>query len=444
MNIPVVVYADHANRFISDIEAQRGEVSVARHVHDISEVYGLGQTGIVRAALLVSDFQEFLSASFVAQLKDVDVAVVAVCDPGEEIEISGVHCISSLAEPDEVIQAISYAVAHIDDIPASSATHALEPEDTLSASESGTDDDRGRVITVWGSGGAPGRTTVSTNLATSLAQQGYSVVLVDADTYGPSVAISLGLIDEYSGLSQVCHLADHAELDEENYENLKSTIAVGNTYLDVLSGLTRPDRWAEIREKPLADVLTFLKARYDAVVIDTGFSVEADEELSFDGVAPRRNGATLTAIEMADAVVLIGAADVVGFPRLVRAYEELTRSHVELLPQAEVFVWLNKVRSEITGGRSEEELERAWQRFGPGQELNGFVPYARAELDKAISAGKTMIEFSPGHELSTAFEKMTQTAIGKERKPNAHQQHETSPAQSTRFSLRGTFARKKR
>ncbi len=444
MNIPVVVYADHANRFISDIEAQRGEVSVARHVHDISEVYGLGQTGIVRAVLLVSDFDEFLSASFVVQLKELDVAVIAVCDPGEETDIPGVYCVSSLAEPQEVIQAISYAVTHLDEIPTSATPDQTAKTDESLNSAQTTSESRGRVITVWGSGGAPGRTTVATNLATSLAQQGQAVVLVDADTYGPAVAISLGLIDEYSGLSQVCHLADHAELDDESYDSLKSTIAVGDTYLDILSGLTRPDRWAEIREKPWSEVLMFLKTRYDAVVIDTGFSLEADEELSFDGVAPRRNGATLTAVEMADAVVLVGAADVVGFPRLVRAYEELTRSHVELLPHAEVYVWLNKVRLEMTGGRSHEELERAWERFGPAQELSGLIPYARAELDKAMSAGKTIVEFSPGHELASSFEKIAQLVLGKTENHSLSQMHETPEVQSPRFSVFGTFSRKKR
>lgn len=50
--------------------------------------------------------------------------------------------------------------------------------------------ERPRVIVVWGAAGAPGRSTVATELAVELARGGRHVALVDADTHAPSLALS--------------------------------------------------------------------------------------------------------------------------------------------------------------------------------------------------------------------------------------------------------------
>jgi hypothetical protein len=50
--------------------------------------------------------------------------------------------------------------------------------------------------------------------------------------------------------------------------------------------------------------------------VDCGFCIEVDEELSYDTAAPRRNGATVTALEQADLVVVVGSADPLGLARL--------------------------------------------------------------------------------------------------------------------------------
>ena len=44
------------------------------------------------------------------------------------------------------------------------------------------------------------------------------------------------------------------------------------------------------------------------VVVDTGFSLESDEEISSDLFAPRRNAATLAALRVADRIVAVGLA----------------------------------------------------------------------------------------------------------------------------------------
>jgi molybdopterin-guanine dinucleotide biosynthesis protein len=70
-----------------------------------------------------------------------------------------------------------------------------------------------RVIVVWGPAGAPGRSTLATELAVELARGGRHVGLVDADTHAPSIALTLGLPDEGPGFAAACRQAELGRLD---------------------------------------------------------------------------------------------------------------------------------------------------------------------------------------------------------------------------------------
>lgn len=59
------------------------------------------------------------------------------------------------------------------------------------------------IIMVASGKGGVGKSTVATNLALGLAQEGASVGLLDADIYGPSIPIMLGLRDERPKMTDV-------------------------------------------------------------------------------------------------------------------------------------------------------------------------------------------------------------------------------------------------
>lgn len=50
-----------------------------------------------------------------------------------------------------------------------------------------------RTVTVASGKGGVGKSTVTANLAVALAQQGYAVAVIDADIYGPTIPLMLGL-----------------------------------------------------------------------------------------------------------------------------------------------------------------------------------------------------------------------------------------------------------
>jgi MinD-like ATPase involved in chromosome partitioning or flagellar assembly len=244
----------------------------------------------------------------------------------------------------------------------------------------------GGLVAVWGPTGAPGRTTVAVTLAAELARLGLTTVLADADTYGGSVAQVLGLLDEAPGLAAAARAADHGTLD---LDQLARTAPVVATRLRVLTGISRPQRWPELRGVALARVFALSRLLAAWTVVDCGFGIELDEELSFDTASPRRNGATLVALEAADTVIAVGSADPVGLQRLVRSLSELA----ELMPGVVPVVVVNRVRASAVGGPAEARVREALARYA-GVEDPVLVPDDRPALDAALLAGRTLSEMS--------------------------------------------------
>ena len=246
--------------------------------------------------------------------------------------------------------------------------------------------DRAPVLAVWGPTGAPGRTTVATTLAAEIAGRGVQVLLVDADTYGGCVAQTLGLLDEAPGIAAACRAADQGLLDLPALSRIAPTVAPA---LRVLTGLPKAERWPEVRAAALERVLELSRSLVQVVVVDCGFCLEDDEELSYDTVAPRRNEATLTSLAASDLVVAVGGADPVALQRFVRGLQELGT-----VPSGEPVPVVNRVRSGAVGSRPESRIADSLLRFA-GLTSVRFVPDDPATLDAALLAGRSLVEHAP-------------------------------------------------
>jgi MinD-like ATPase involved in chromosome partitioning or flagellar assembly len=229
---------------------------------------------------------------------------------------------------------------------------------------------------------------VAVTLGCEFALRGDRTLLVDADTYGPSVAQSLGMLDESSGVAGAVRAADQGKLDVARLAALAPTI---NPTLRVLTGLPRPSRWPELRPSALKAVWERARQLATWTVVDCGFAVEADEELSFDTAAPRRNGATLSALDAADVVVVVGAADPIGLQRLVRGLSDLRDV---IGPSVRPSVVVTRVRAAAVGPSPERRIAQALARYA-GVEKVVMVPDDRPACDAAMLAGRTLTEVAP-------------------------------------------------
>jgi MinD-like ATPase involved in chromosome partitioning or flagellar assembly len=270
------------------------------------------------------------------------------------------------------------------------------------ASETGA----GTVIAVWGPAGAPGRTTVAIQLAAELAFRGKTVALVDADTYGGAIAPCLGMLDESPSFAAACRLASRDSLTIAELERIASRYTSPRSEFWILSGIGRASRWPELGADRVSSVLGTCRRWVDYVIVDTGFNLEADEEISSDMFAPRRNAATLAALRQADRVVAVGAADPIGLSRFLRA-------HVELLEQvetAEISVVINRLRASSVGSNAQHQVRQTLHRFG-GLDDAVFVPLDVAAVDTAVLSAQTIHDAAPRSPVRSAIAELVDTSI---------------------------------
>ncbi|WP_375407394.1 CpaE family protein [uncultured Amnibacterium sp.] len=260
----------------------------------------------------------------------------------------------------------------------------------------------GRVTAVWGPAGAPGRTTTAIALASELAAAGLRVALVDADTIGAAVAPSLGLLDEAPGLAAACRLAAAGALTGGELDRIAQHHRCARGELLVLTGIGRPDRWPELSADRVTKVLEQCRSWADHTIVDTGFTLEADEEIASDLFSPRRNAATLAALRAADTVVAVGAGDPIGLARYVRAFGDL----VEIVDQHRVRAVVGKVRQSAVGLGAGGQIRASLQRFGGIEEVT-LVPSDPAACDAALLTARTLPDAAPRSAATAALRRFT-------------------------------------
>lgn len=235
------------------------------------------------------------------------------------------------------------------------------------------------VTTLWGPAGSPGRTSISIALATEYALQGKNVILLDCDSYGGAIATSLDVFDEVSGVLALCRRASKSELSSEVLHSQLHPITTPQGQLRLLSGLSNTARWPELSALRLREVLELCAESSDVVIVDVGFNLDEDEEVSSDIFAPRRNAATIAALQASDRIIAIARADVVGLSRFLRTYSQLR----ELVPETPIHVVANRVRARALGVGPAAAVRGTLSRFGGITEVT-IIPEDAAAFDQAM------------------------------------------------------------
>ncbi|WP_182111711.1 hypothetical protein [Actinotalea sp. JY-7876] len=388
---------------VRDLTAARGRFEVTRRCADLAELLGAAAAGLGTVAVVSADLPG-LDREAVDHLRGSGARVVVLAGD-RDAGLAHLGADAVVAAGGDVAQAISAALAAPDRTSARDARLGArlearaEPVQPAPRAPAGGTAPPGRLVAVWGPTGAPGRTTLAVTLAAELAaelagapdaaaQDGRDVLLVDADTYGGTVAQALGLLDESPGLAAASRAATTGRLDVAALAALTPAVGAG---LRVLTGLSRAERWPEVPGPSLDLVWRAARDLARWTVVDTGFSLEQDEALSYDTRAPRRNAATLSALAEADVVVVVGGGDPIGLQRLVRALGDLAEAGVA--PGRRVVV-VNRLRASASGPRPGDAVRGALHRYA-GVEDALLVPEDRAACDGALLAGRTLVEHAP-------------------------------------------------
>ena len=436
MKIPVLTAVTGARwetELVVALERQAAGLRVVRRCVDLADLLATAASGTARAALLAADLRR-LDQDTVIRLTNSGVAVLGLFTPGEEraadrLRRLGIGIVLPAdAGIDRITTAVGEAVAALgpqaagrrrgyahgpappgrsvggndraagDGAPPRSDGQSRgdgPPTDGGQSRRGGPPaagavpgrDATGLLVAVWGPTGAPGRTMLAVTLAGELMARGIETLLADADVYGGVIAQVLGLLDESPGLAAAARLANAGSLDPVALARVARAIAPG---LRVLTGISRAERWPELRPAAVLDVWASARLLAGVTVVDTAFNLEEDEEIAFDTAAPRRNGLTLATLEAADVVYVVGAADPVGLQRLIRG---LTRLR-EAVPGAATRVVFNQVRRGPIGAQPERQLAGVLARYAGVLEVD-FIPYDRESLDSALATGRTLAEVAP-------------------------------------------------
>jgi pilus assembly protein CpaE len=260
-------------------------------------------------------------------------AVMLVFDPTAEIVRSAFHAgvddvVAVNADDVELLGAVSRSVSRVrarletSRPPASPAPlPALGPP--------------GRVVTVFGTKGGTGKSVVAVNLAVALARQAIgAVALVDANLQFGDVAIMLQLRPEHTIAEAVAagDLLDGDLLGDLLLRHKPSGLLVLAAPSDPVSG----DR---VGRAELANVLGILRERCAWVVVDT---------------SPRMDESTLTALQVADNILIVTNLDVMSLKNARLGLQTLDALGIA---QAKVKLVVNQ--ESTPAGLSQTDAERA-------------------------------------------------------------------------------------
>jgi len=355
-------------------------------------IVGFATPGEVSADLLADADAVILPATRQA----LDAGLVAACDA------AGVRIVALGAAESRLLSRYGLPEALPEDADVWRIADALAEEAPPTAAPSSTP--RRRVIAVWGSHGAPGRSTVAVQLAIELSRSGRRCALVDADTVAPSLALLLGLGDDAPGIAAACRRAELGGLDAAELSRVATALETSAGTVDVLAGLNRPSRWPELSAERLSATLTVCREWADETIVDVSAAFDSYEEVSDDLAGPRRHAATTTVLHEADVIVAVTAAEPLSISRFLRDHAEL-RGLVG--PTARIVVVANQVRPGPLGIDARGQIRRALERFAGITDVS-FLPFDQRAADAALLHARPMADVTPRSALVSAVRRLAE------------------------------------
>ena len=240
----------------------------------------------------------------------------------------------------------------------------------------------GKTILVFSAKGGCGKTTISTNLAESLATtSGGSVCLVDFDLQFGDVGIALRITPSKS-ISNAVEMKDHVDK-----QALSSLVINYKPNFDILLAPPNPVEAEYVTGELCRAVLTQLREMYDYVVIDS---------------SPAFTDVILEAFDIADHHLLITTLDV---PTLKNLRVSTSTLDELGLPTSKRIVIVNQ--SDLNAGLTVQDVERS---IGTSVAIQ--IPSSNA-VPTSVNRGVTLFSAEPKHPVSRAIQSLTDLILDK-------------------------------
>jgi len=238
---------------------------------------------------------------------------------------------------------------------------------------------QGKLVTVFAAKGGVGKSTVATNLAAALVDEGDArVCLVDLDLAFGDVAIMLQLFPTQT-------IADAGELADVDEAALESFLTPYSDGLATLVAPKRPDATDVISAKKVGRILHMLKARFDYVVVDC---------------SPSFDDFVLQAFDQTDLLVLVASLDIPALKNLKVATDTLDLLN---MPRSHWRLVLNRADAKV--GLAPAEVEKTL-----GMPITTAIPSSR-EVPVCINRGVLIVREEPRHGVSLSLKALARECL---------------------------------
>jgi pilus assembly protein CpaE len=240
---------------------------------------------------------------------------------------------------------------------------------------------RGTVITIFGAKGGIGKTTISTNLATTLAKTtGANVCLLDMDTRFGDVAIMMDIAVEAS----IADVARH--LDTLDRDKIRDYLVKHHSGVNILPAPLHPTEWRNLTPQHIEKIVELLAQTHDYVVIDTPGTF---------------NELIATTLELANLILLVTSMDIASIKDTALALEMLRAAGV-----SEDKVKLTINHSTAANSLREEDVSRVLE-----YEVFWRIPHDLA-VSSSTQLGQPIVIAKPYARVSRAIIELTHTLTG--------------------------------
>jgi pilus assembly protein CpaE len=308
----------------------------------------------------------------------------------EEGEVDEVFLTSESADPAVLMQAIRVGAKEFFSQPIQSEEVAQSLQRFKARRQKpGTHQDRkkGQLISVFGSKGGVGTTTVAVNLAVSLAcDTGSSVVLLDMNTLFGEIPLFLEMTPKF-------HWGEITKnVDRLDNTFLSNILAKHNTGVQLLPSPAYLNGHVRPTPEIMSRLIDLMKRMFDYVIVDGGQSTD---------------DTSLKVFEISDALLLI---TILSLPCLTNT-NKLLKSFTDL-----GYVQRDRIKIVLNRHMKKSEISLKDAENGIGKELFWIIPNDFGTTMSAINNGQPLAQIAPKAQITKSFKELAD-AISPSGKP---------------------------